>query len=169
MPITCQMAVGLLDKCYLLGINPTKAMNKFIFLLLILVSPFASGDMFKCVGPTGTLSFSDRPCPKGAKEENVSSKKMEWLDQLKLEKPNSVEILDLVTVDSQVWIKYHFGSQSDSNDFIRLAAKLSNMSVALVTIKSPTNHSLGSAEIKILNKHDPQLEFWGRRQNRTGE
>ena len=127
---------------------------KYVFLTIFFISSVASGEVYKCTGSNGKLSFSDKPCPKEESEETITSnpKKNDWVTDLQNKKPSSIQITDVVRDNDNVIIKFKFQSIPDSSRFLRLAGTLSGMNVTLIKINRPKKSSLGHAEIKASKK-----------------
>ncbi len=133
---------------------------KNIFSIVLLIFPiFASAQIYKCKQSDGKVLFSDKPCSKNAIQEQVEekSKKTDWVSRLQAEKPASIIIIDVLHQGDDVIIKYKFKTKSGSNEFLKLAKKVSNMPVVLMKYIAPESGSLGRAELIASNK--PNLLF----------
>lgn len=125
------------------------------FLLALMSLPcFASAQTYKCINTNGKVAFSDKPCPKNTTQLQIKEKteKADWVDRLLTEKPSAIIIIDVIRKDDEVNILYKFKTQQESNDFLRLANKMSNTPVVLLKFIAPTPGGLGSAELKASNK-----------------
>jgi len=131
---------------------------KYIFLILSLVSDNAYSEIYKCEGKNGSISFSDSPCPQELAQEVIETKKTDWVSELKVKKSGLIKIKEIVKEDGDITISYNFKSQSDSQQFMKLAQKLSNMPVVLMKIIMPKGKSMGMAEIKASNKPNPLFD-----------
>ncbi len=141
---------------------------KSIFLILLLISPLViSGEIYKCKNTNGQLGFSDKPCNEDATQERVilSTSKTDWIGRLKSEKSSSINITDILHNNGDYFIKYEFSSKPDSNNFIRLANKLSGMNTSLINFIEPKEIVLGRAEIKVSNKSNSLLDKLNRAKN----
>jgi len=127
---------------------------KCVVLTIFFISSVASGEVYKCTGSNGNVSFSDKACPKEESEETITlnSKKNDWVTNLQSKKPSSIQITDVVRDNDNIIIKFKFKSIPDSSRFLRLASTLSGMNVVLIKIIKPKKSSLGHAEIKVSKK-----------------
>ena len=131
---------------------------KYIFISLFLLSPLVvSGEVYKCTQSGGKVGFSDMPCLKSDSEERITmdTKKTDWVSRLRLEKPSSIKIINVIRNDSGVTIKYEFNRKQDSNSFVRLVKNLSEMPVILVKYVESKGGALGRGQIKASKAPTP--------------
>lgn len=128
---------------------------KFLISITLLCFPiFASAQIYKCTQSNGKVAFSDKPCPKTVTQEKIEGKqkKSDWVSRLQAEKPASITIIDVLRQDGDVIIKYEFKTKQESNDFLKLATKVSDTPVVLLKYLAPDEGRLGRAELKASNK-----------------
>jgi Domain of unknown function (DUF4124) len=143
---------------------------KFLLLIALLILPIlASAQIYKCIQADGKVGFSDKPCSKNVIQERVEEKpkKTDWVSRLQEEKPASIIIIDVLRQDDDVIIKYEFKTKSESNEFLKLANKVSNMPIVLMKYIAPESGSLGRAEIKASNKPNPLFEELGKSKGKS--
>lgn len=131
-------------------------MKLFATIALLAFPIFASAQIYKCTQPDGKIGYSDKPCPKNALQESLEekSKNTDWLSRLQAEKPASIVILDVLRKEDEVIIKYGFKSAADSNEFLKLANRVSHTPVTLSKYIKPESGALGRAELKVSDKPD---------------
>ena len=134
---------------------------KFLMLIALLLFPIlASAQIYKCTQTDGKVKFSDKPCSKSVIQEQLEEKpqKADWVSRLQEVKPESIVITNVLRQDGDVIIKYEFKTKSESNEFLKLANKISNMPVALMKYIAPDSQNLGRAELKASNKPNPLFD-----------
>lgn len=127
-----------------------------VYVLLISSNTFAT-EVFKCVQPDGKNVFSDKPCPKGVGEEKVTYKDQSWESALEASKPVTIKIMDIKKSDGDTLITYELSNYADSEEFLKLAHKISKQSVYLKKMKLPINNGKGVA-VMLITKKEYSLE-----------
>lgn len=132
--------------------------NKCCITILLFISSVTSAEIYRCHSPNGKLAFSDKPCPIESSQETIKIEKISWERRLENQKPPSINIIEISSIDGETTIKYEFRTISDSTDFLRQANRLSNMPVVLLKVIKPKLGALGRAEIKASNKPNPVFD-----------
>ncbi|MFO1368291.1 MAG: DUF4124 domain-containing protein [Marinagarivorans sp.] len=128
-------------------------MRYFLFALMSLPC-FAFAQVYKCIHTNGKVAFSDKPCPNNTAQSQIKEKteKADWVSRLLTEKSSAIIIIDVIRKNDEVSILYKFKTQQESNEFLQLANKLSNIPVVLLKYIAPTTQAPGSAELKASKK-----------------
>lgn len=131
---------------------------KYLFILGLLLPVAANCEIYKCQDQNGKVLFSDLPCENQYEVvemiKDTGRRDESWQAGLKNQKASSVEIIKLVEKGEDTVITYTFASQSDSTNFMKLATKLSQMSVSLMKVIQPKGDTLGQAVINVSSKHN---------------
>lgn len=122
---------------------------KHCALLICILSPLASAQIYKCVEANGQLGFSDKPCSSTAKQQIIVKKPVGWLARLKQDKSSMIEFINVERVDDATIIDVYYETTNDMSEFMRLVAKLSEMSVLMQKITGPSNGQRATATIKV--------------------
>ncbi len=99
----------------------------------------ASYEVYRCVDARGLVEFKDLPCDENQSGEILDFKKHQpqkpnWQEQVKQNKIDGIELLD-IRPDGRAFIaKYTFTSNKASNEFMRVLRQYSGMNVNLVSV-----------------------------------
>jgi len=88
-------------------------------------------------------------------EDSAREEKNKWFYRLAQEKSSSIQIVHVGEQGGATNIEYTYVAVADSTAFIRLAAKVSELNVALIKITVPKDGVFGTAEISISRKSNP--------------
>jgi hypothetical protein len=95
------------------------------------------------------MSFSDKPCKQGLKATTVKYKQQNWKIRLKRKASKDITILEIEQQKDKTYIRYNFNDMVESNNFIRLIAKVSKQYVSLLKILKKRQGKPGWAEVLV--------------------
>ena len=127
---------------------------KYYIITLLIYTNVAQAEIYKCVDSSGKTSFSDKVCLDSSKKEIIDYKKQDWTIRLKAKKPSDIEITKIESKKNKTLISYKYINNKDSNEFIRLANKLSNKNVKLLKLTKIAPGKKGKAEILVSNEEN---------------
>lgn len=117
--------------------------------LVLLLPGLACADIYKCTDSSGKMLYSDRPCDPASVQEDVSLDERDWVKRLESNVPHGVQISSVRRSSTETTINFSLAAMEQSSQFLRLAAKISGQSAALIKIIAPHGGKLGSAEMKV--------------------
>jgi len=122
----------------------------FAALLAVWVAvPNAYSATYKCTDAQGKLSFSDRPCEAGTKEEKFRLDADRWVERIDGVVPVGVELVNVTEFGDTVLIEYQFFEQKQSNEFVSKLRTLSKKSISFIHSQAPVGAKQGKAKLQI--------------------
>lgn len=97
-------------------------------------------------------AFQDRPCKAADKSDAFAVKKTKWTLHIEGAKPQDVRILKLSGDEDDATIHFTFKEKFKLKKFMQTVNKMSNRSVALLSVKMPNAASNGEGKIRVTNK-----------------
>lgn len=131
-------------------------------LVFLCTSSLALAEIYKCKNASGDITFSGRPCVGGMVQGSLSSKKTktrDWLKSLRQKKSIAVDIVDVKRKADDVYIDIETFSFVESNEFMRLAHKVSGMGVTMLKMNPPKGGELLKATLLVSSKPNKLADF----------
>ncbi len=129
---------------------------KFGIFALAIILPHSSlaADVYKCTDENGRKTFSDKPCLKTNTQETLKYKEMSLAEQLIAAVPGKSKVIHIAKDGDDTVIDYHFSSNNELQEFMRVSNRLSGKNVNLLKIIMPQGATMGQARLQITAKDD---------------